>query len=368
MDTYDYLNSLFSNKQKKSYVLKTCHQSLRNTLNPFIPFYNQWRYLPPLLYDFNAQGQFQARPTLVFENYSFKDLGVLPWKTSTAFYMAQDIYTPSQLLSTLQNFITTSLSGWNVTPSIQDDKLTFTLAGIPTVSPQIYVSRTIFAPLASDFPPPFAQNPLFFDEYNLSMWGFNSVTSQIQRSGGILEATASLRSLTTIESPSTVTVPYQVIDELSGTVSSSFYSSIPSQATWVEGCLAISSGFQSDTAYTTVGTGGLIHQSTQNIWLTSATLLATLFVSVLCIWGNKNIYVTALCLVVMTMSTVALLQQTPETSLLNETSQIWTPEGHLRVSPDESPLVDQTNSLLLLQSAFLNQFLYITTQTEEQAT
>jgi hypothetical protein len=367
VDTYDYLNSLFSQGQKKSYVLKTCHQSLRNTLNPFVSFYSQWNYLPPLLYDFNAQGQFPARPTLVFENYSFKDLGVVPWKTSTIFYMAQDIHTPTQLLSTLQNFITTSLSGWNVTPSIQDHKLTFTLAGIPTVSPQTYVSRTIFAPLVSDFPPPFNQNPLFFDEYNLTVWGFNSLTSQIPRSGGVLQATASLLSVSNIERPQRVTVPYQVIDDVKGTVSTSFYSSIPSPATWVEGCLAISSGFQSDITYTTVGSGGLIHQSPQNIWLTSATLLATLFVSVLCIWRFKNIYVTALCVGVICMSTVALLQQTPETSIINETSQIWTQDGHLRVSPDESPLVDQSNSLLLLQSSFLNQFQYITEQVEEEA-
>ena len=302
-------------------------------LNIFTPFYSQWKNLPPLLYDFIQQGNLVNRPTLVFTNIDNKL--IFPATTSTTFTIPPDIYTPTQLLNKLDSFISTSLSNWNLSASITSEhKIQFLLGGISVASPQPYVSRTIFAPVSPDLPPPFNLNPQYYNTYNLTTWGFNSVTQNISRSGGTLRGQQGLHIVNDIKVPQTLYVPYQTLNFSTGLVSSTFYAAVPRSATWVEGCLAVQPnvqlGLQREIS---MSTGGLVNVLPRDTLWTPASLVLMIGLAVTALALRANIYLNFFAVLCILLAVIALTRQSSESSELLSSPGIWTSDGHLIYTP-----------------------------------
>ena len=347
IESYDYITTLQSGTQTKSYVLKTCNQSFLNGLGIEKSFYDQWNYLPPKLYDFVQLGQFASTASLVFDHIDYRLF--LPFTTSTTLSIRPEIYTPSQLLQSIRSFITTSLSGWNLTATITaDSKLQFFLGGIPPSNPQSYVSRTIYAPRIADLSPPLNLNPIYMDTYNMTSWGFNYITQQIPKEGGSIVGQNSLRSVTLV-APQTLYVPYQRI--ASGRVISTFYSLIPSEANWVEGCLAVQANVQLGTQRDiSISTGGLfIAPIPETIW-TPTSLCIMIVLGLFTLSLESSIYIKMLALLSIILGIISLTKQSSERSELHSSPGVWNSQGHLIYTPFSQGLQSNKFATLLLKS------------------
>jgi len=287
--------------------------------------------LPPVLFDFGQLGQLNNSASLVFDHIDYRLF--LPFTTSTTYTVFPDLYTPSQLLGNLQTFFTSSLSGWNISASITPDyKLQFLLGGVPPSSPQLYVSRTIYAPLIPDLPPPLNLNPLYLDRYNLTSWGFNSITLQIPRTGGIIGGRQRLNRVTNLQAPQNLYAPYQYIT--SGSVNSTFFSLVPHEASWVEGCLAVQPNFQLGIQRNvTLGTGGLLNlRAPDSIW-TPVSLCALILIGILTLGSRSSIYTKLFALFSIVLGVVSLTRQRSESSEVATSPGIWNQQGRLIYTP-----------------------------------
>ena len=348
IDTYDYVNTLQAGSQKKSYVLKTCLQSLERSLeeedifsSDSITFYQQWRYLHPQLFDFREHGQYKQNPTLIFERF---DEIIVAFPSITTFSLAPGLYTAEQLSKSVNEFLETSLTDWNISFSLtSNNKIQFSFG---TIAPggfgvQEYASRTVYSYKPPDLPVPININPIFYDFYNISSWGLNSLTSQIPIGGGFIRADDPLQSVSNLKAPEKLVVPYQSIDPGTGNILSTFYASIPTNAPWIEGCLALSGNFVIGGSENeiVVSTGGLVDTPVQDTLITSASLCILIGMSILVIYFHNNIYLRGLALVSIVLSVVSLLKQNSDTTAFQEdSSKIWSPTGRLLYTPPSLPV------------------------------
>lgn len=338
-DLYDYIHVLNSSAQKKSYVMKTCLQSLKNNINELsVNFYDQWKYLDQTLYDFNRHGQFDQRPTLIFEQANKGVLGLITTTTST-FSIDPNIYSADNLSTSVNSYLNEEKPEWNVTFSISpENHVNFIFGVIPSTSPQqLYASRSVYAYVPPDLPPPLNEKPMFFNKYNINAWGINSITQKKGISGGLYESETPLTFASGIQAPEKLFVPYQSVDSETGQVTT-FYASIPPQATWVEGCLAVSGGFQLGTLEKeiVVSSGGLIDIPSQETLIISASLCILIGMSLVLIYYHQNKYYKVLGLFTIVLAIISLLKQNSEDSALKEDSiKVWKQDGHLFYEPPE---------------------------------
>ena len=349
IDTYDFVNTLQAGSQKKSYVLKTCLQSLERSLeeedifnSDSITFYQQWKYLHPQLFDFREHGQYKQNPTLIFERF---DEIVVAFPSVTTFSLAPGLYTAQQLSKSVNEFLETSLTDWNISFSLtSNNEIQFSFgvvaaSGIP--GQQEYASRTVYSYKPPDLPLPININPIFYDFYNISSWGLNSLTSQIPIGGGFIRGEDPLQSVSNLIAPEKLVVPYQSIQPGTGKILSTFYASIPHNSPWVEGCLAVNGNFVIGGSENeiVVSTGGLVDTPVQDTLVTSASLCILIGMSILVIYYHNNIYLRGLALVSIVLSVVSLLKQNSDTTAFQEdSSKIWSSTGRLLYTPPSFPL------------------------------
>ena len=334
-DTYDYINTLQAGHQKKSYIIKTCKQSEENNLSLFVTFYDQWKYLPSELFDFVKHGQFSQYPSIIFEDFNQGDL--LP--RFTVLSITAQLYTAEHLSTTVNEFITDTLSAWNTTFSLTpDNRVQFSLGSIPSGSPQQYASRTVYANVDFD---PFNVN--FYDYYNIHSWGLNSLTQKIAIAGGTIQGFAPLRSITDIVAPQHLVAPYQTIEE--GKIISTFYAGIPPNASWIDGCLAVSGDFVmgTDAQQIIVSSGGVIDVVPPETLVISASLCILIGLSILLVYYHSNFYLKALGLVCIVLGILGLLKQS-DNPFQESGEKLWENSGGLGTLLLPTPFAVQIQS------------------------
>ena len=356
-DVYDYVNILDSDSQKKSYVIKTCIQSFINEIDELsVNFYDQWKYLDPQLIDFNRHGQFDQRPTLIFQHMNKGALGLIT-TTTTTFSLDPNLISADNLSTSVNTFINEEKLDWNTTFSLTpENKVQFVFGAIASTSPeQLFASRSVYAYAPFDLPPPLNEKPVFYNKYNINAWGINSITQQVGISGGTYLSDTPLTYAEGIHAPQKLYVPYQTVDSETGVVST-FYASIPPQATWVEGCLAVSGGFQLGTVENeiVVSSGGLLDVPAQENIVTPLSLCILIVMSGLVIYYHKNIYLRTFGLLSIVIAVISLLKQNSDTTALKENSRkVWKEDGHLFYEPpsgDTDTLKEKLGNLLLTPS------------------